>query len=169
MTTNVEIQSSYVKTRDLSLGSLRNLRLYEKNLVKHCLSTLNAWAIYVQKPNGLLCSVAAVKLLWGHQSDWILEACTIYPWCCKGLHLNVLPVSSGPRFGPGYLVGYYQLNSIHSMISFGDWGQVKLKGSLKQLLNDQSPQCTLRLNQVAFKILHPQRQQLHRLYINVRP
>lgn len=55
------------------------------------------------------------------------------------------------------------------MISFGDGGQVKLKGSLKQVLNDQSPQCILRLNQVAFKILHPQRQQLYPLYIHVTP
>lgn len=55
------------------------------------------------------------------------------------------------------------------MISFGDQGQVKLTGSLKQQLNDQNPWCTLRLNQVAFKILHPQRQQLSPLYIDARP
>ena len=72
----------------------------------------------------------------------------------------MLPVPAGPHFRPGYLEGYYQLNfTCKMMISFGDQGQVKLTGSLKQQLNDQSPWCTLRLNQVAFKILHPQRQQ----------
>lgn len=121
LTTSIEIQLSHVKKRNLSISFLGNLRLYEKNLVKCCRFTLNTWAIYVQKPNSLLCSVVPVELLERHQSDRILEAYTIYPQCCKGLNLKVLPVSTDPHLRPGYPEGYYQLNSIHSMlISFGD-------------------------------------------------
>jgi len=50
------------------------------------------------------------------------------------------------------------------MVSFGDQGQVELKDSLKPVLNDQSPQSTVRRNQVALKILHPQRQWLCPLF-----
>lgn len=170
LTTSVEIQWSHVKTRNLNLSCLKNLRLYEKNLAQCWLSTLNTWAIHVQTPNGLWCRVVLLELLERHQNDRILQACTIYPQGHKGLNLKVLPVPTDPHLRPGYLERYYQLNSIYCMIiSLGDEGQVKLKGSLKQLLNDQSPQCTLRLNQVAFKILHPQRQQLYPLYIHVKP
>lgn len=83
LTTSVEIQLSHIQTRDLNLSSLKNLRLYEKNLVKCCLSSLHTWAIYVQKPNGLLCSVVPVELLEGHQNDLILEACASYPSAAK--------------------------------------------------------------------------------------
>ena len=108
--------------------------------MKRCLSTPDTQAIYVQRPNGLWYSAVPVELLEEHQHGQILGVCPLYLQCWKGLSLNVLPVPAGPHFRPGYLEGYYQLNSTcKMMISFGDRGQVKLTGSLKQQLNDQSP------------------------------
>lgn len=46
-------------------------------------------------------------------------------------------IPRGLHFRPRVPGGYHQL--YRRMVSFGDQGQVELKGSLKQVLNDQIP------------------------------
>lgn len=164
MTTGVTAQLSHVQKRDVSPAAPEKPRLCEKNLVERLLPVHPLTQGQYMSRNQMVYGAGQFPRNYGShikKSDRILGACTIYLGCCKGLNLSALPVSTDPHPGPGDPEGYYRLNPPRGvMISSGDEGQVKLKGSLKQARNDPGPQCTGRLNQVAFGIRHPPGQQL---------
>lgn len=93
----------------------------------------------------------------------IPASCVVYPASTpQRVKSERALVPTGPRFRFQVPRCYLQLQ--RRMVSFGDQGQVELKDSLKQVLNDRGPQGTVRRNKVALKILHPQRQWLCPLF-----
>lgn len=61
----------------------------------------------------------------------------IHPPALQRVNSKSALVPRGPHFRPRVPKGYHQLH--RRVVSFGDQGQVELKGSLKRVLNDPSP------------------------------